>query len=183
MGVRTRASSPGGLTHSLRYLNFVLGNPGALQLFGSRVFWDTGITVFTLICVPFPITIDRLYYVVGNVGAGNRKMAIYADNGGRPDGGALLGSVAGAAQAPANCVDMGVLGANLVLQPGLYWIAVCHDAANGSFIEWYAPDLAGVGWFRLDTATGYANFPLNPCPVTAYRNAGPGVGVRVVSVP
>ncbi len=144
---------------------------------------DTNLTEFLLINIRHMITIDALYYMVGVASAGNVKMALYRDNGGIPDGGALIAQTASEAQPAADRIHIIPLTTAVQLISGLYWIAIQGDDAAMSYRRIYAVDPVGVGWGRFDNATTYANFPADPCPATFIFPSPPSAGVRVLSVP
>lgn len=171
--------------HYYRYLNFMAGNPCAIGAeVGDLTPGDTNVTYYAQINIPHTLTLDGLYYRVGNAaGAGNVKLALYRDNGGVPDGGALVAQTLGAAQPAAGNVH--IIATTIVVQAalGLCWVAICNDTAGARYRIWSGSDAAGIGWARRSLAEAYATFPTDPCPATAEDRQALAHGIRVLSVP
>jgi len=78
-----------------------------------------------------------LLSATSGIGPNQIQMALYADNGGVPDGGALLSTSAVTNLYPANFSNMGWAGFvaqvnAAVTTAGIYWIVLCANSANGT---------------------------------------------------
>jgi len=115
-----------------------------------------------------------------NVGAGNVRMGIYADNGNTPDGGALLSETAAGAPVAMGKFEI-ALPANLQLQRGLYWLVINNNNAALELCQAVAPQQSGGTLFGRRAATAFGAMP-NPCPASA-ANVAAVMYCMVVSVP
>jgi len=175
MSARTRASSPGTQTHYARMIWDLLS-----QVSASATVRGPDL----LYLVPFQIsvrmTIDRAACTVWTVAAGNIRMGIYRDNGGLPDGGALLAE--GGPQAAVASSKNEVVTPTIQLEPGLYWLALLNDDALCNFVCTERNTGTGGTLTARSVAAAFGALP-NPCPVTAEEWYAPVGYVRVASVP
>jgi len=131
--------------------------------------------------IPYTMTVDRIVVSVDNGSAGNLRVGIYRDNGGAPDGGALVVESAAVAVGAVN-LKQEVAIANTSLSLGLYWLAINND--NGGFqANTPGADQVSLGsLFNRSYALAFGAFT-NPCPVTIANSTVPVMWVRVLSVP
>jgi len=162
MSTKTTAVSPGA--GGRQYARFI----HTLWMCSNIYFPAINTLSLVPIQIPFRLTINRLGTVV-NTNAGNLRMGIYTDNGGLPDGGALLTECGPAAVANIGKFEI-ALPAPYQLQRGLYWIAQVNDDA--------AYRLLGSDLYQQQNGTingrsvahPFGALP-NPCPVTAVTGA------------
>jgi len=128
--------------------------------------------------VPFTVTIDRLFYVVGGAQNGNIRMGLFRDNGDDPSGGVLVVESASVAQGVVNQQQV-VAVADTLLTPGRYWVALQTDDGAATFMRYFDGTGATA---RLYTRGGaYGPFE-NPCPAAALDSVLICCGARVKSV-
>lgn len=139
-----------------------------------------------IIQIPRRLTIDRLFWVSGDIGAGgNWRMGIYSDNGVyQPYNQPLLAETAAIAAA-AFLRNEGAI-ADLQLSPGLYWLAWIVSTAVIETWRVGPTDIVAAGVTPYSHYLNWAFGALpNPYPA-ASTNTGstvPYMGVRVKSIP
>jgi len=120
------------------------------------------------VAIRYTCTIDTRDIAFTDAGNGNMYLGVYADNGGIPDGGALLATTAQTLTV-ANQRNNVPLLSNLRMTPGLYWfVGTIENGADTIIYE----QLWRSGWpvnpvpMWRDAARGaWAALP-NPCPAT-----------------
>ena len=128
--------------------------------------------------VPFNVTIDGLFYVVGTAQNGNIRMGLFRDNGDDPSGGALVVESASVAQGAVNEQQM-VTVADTVLTPGRYWVAVQTDDISATFLRYFDNSVSTAR--RYARGGAYGPFE-NPCPAAVLDPVLICCGTRVKSV-
>ena len=129
--------------------------------------------------VPIAQSFDRIAVNVTTAAAGNARLGVYADNGAVYPGALMLN----AGIVTTGTTGIRWLGANLLLMPGLYWLARLQDATpslqglgNVGMLALGSEDL-GVAWitgYRLGMAYADglpATFPLGATFITGPRPA------------
>jgi len=126
------------------------------------------------LAIPWTMTVDRICLPIRN-SAGNIRCAIYRDNGGLPDGGALIVESASVAVA-VNKLEVTI--ADTLLTPGLYWLAYNNSSDLVSVQTIGAIGVGGVLTTR-SYALAFGAFT-DPCPVTAASSIVAQMMIRVV---
>ena len=147
----------------------------ALQGAGVQAFGTAGRVYLMPLDIPYDVTIDRLFYVVGNASNGNIRMGLYRKAAlDTVDAGVLVVQSASVAQAAINTQQL-VTVVNTVLTPDQYFLAIQGDNVLGT-LRRYNPvdDIAQ----RFDQVYGVFT---DPCPATVAVDSFDFVsGVRVV---
>ena len=172
---KTGASSPGGETeYALYTINewpHGANASNALPVNANNVFLDW-------VEVEFRRTIDQLGVVHGLSAGNNMRLGIYRDNGGLPDGGALLGETNAVARAGAFTTQMVNLITPVTLAPGLYWIGFVldvNDTINRICVD--------AGFYNTRMFVSVFGALPNPCPATAYQASTQRKLARISSIP
>ena len=170
MSVRTRASSPSGVTPTLpRFIR----SENYIETAGHNN------VVGTVYLMPLTISqtciVDQIIYFVAATALGNVRLGIYREGTppDLPDGGALVVESASVAQPGTNRFHFVPI-ANTVLIAGRYWIAIQGDAV-GTFRGVFDAASSILRSFALV----YGAFT-NPCPATAAGTNCPAFMLRKV---
>jgi len=129
------------------------------------------------------MTIDCICVPLSGTVAGNMRVGVYADNAETPAGGALLVESASVAKA-GTYRRQEVAIADLLIEAGLYWLAVQSDEATTILLaEHNAFAIGGtLEGKQYDRGGGYGAFT-NPCPaVVAASNATVILSARIKSL-
>lgn len=158
------------------YARYLWG-PLLPYLIASQAFGTAGRVYMIPIDVPWRITIDRIIYQVGIVGAGNVRLGIYREGAtaDSPAGADLVVESASVAQAGVNNIQM-VTVADTVLTPGQYFSGIQGDNIAGTFYR--SLDSGQVIARRYDRGGGYGAFT-DPCPAVVADAGLPFLGLRI----
>lgn len=154
---------------AIEHPNYVVGrwySPWPTSL-GAGVSWATGNIRLVPFFLRYKVELSDLACWVATAAAGgNVQLALYASDPAtkKPTGAALAvtGSISTAA---TGAVSADITGANVILEPGMYWMAANLDAAAGGVATFRTTGTHGasawVGSTALATAGNTSNFALN----------------------
>ena len=133
---------------------------------------STGLPPAAVYLVPVPIfgpcTLKKIGFVLWDLGTGgNVILGAYADNGDKPDGGAVLAETPNTVLSLPNLRVHEIAVTDVVLDSGVIWVAFEPSSNSPSVMVWDQETQGGtLGSRYYDRAGGYGALT-NPCPVTA----------------